>query len=161
MDDQSSKTNDQKEKQCFQEWLENPSEENHKKYRQQRKLATKAIKNALLSYYENLTKKKDKTNKSLFFCVQRILQWQKIRRFEHHSRDFQWLFCWHRQKLKFDFQKTDSFLVGKSSIDLLCQLLLIKKSLLLLDHWKINHLLVMMAFVIKLYEFLSQSFQIH
>ena len=43
--------------------LKNFSEENHKKYRQKRNLATKVIKNACLSYYDNLTKKKDKTNK--------------------------------------------------------------------------------------------------
>ena len=54
--------------------MENPSEENHKKYRQQRNLATKAIKNARLSYFDNLTRKKSKTNKSLFsafseFCT--------------------------------------------------------------------------------------------
>ena len=63
-----------KKNNSFKKWLENPSEENHKKYRQQRNLATKAIKNARLSYFDNLTKKKDKTNKSLFsafseFCT--------------------------------------------------------------------------------------------
>ena len=53
--------------------LESPSEENHKKYRQQRNLVTKAIKNARLSYFDNLTKKKDKTNKDFYafseFCT--------------------------------------------------------------------------------------------
>ena len=54
--------------------MENPSEENHKKYRQQRNFATKAITNARLSHFDNLTKKKDKKNKSLFsafseFCT--------------------------------------------------------------------------------------------
>ena len=63
-----------KKNNSFKKWLENPSEENHKKYRQQRNLATKAIKNARLSYFDSLTKKKDKTNKSLFsafsqFCT--------------------------------------------------------------------------------------------
>ena len=63
-----------KKNNSFKKWLENPSEENHKKYRQQRNLATKAIKNPRLSYFDNLTKKKDKTNKSRFsafseFCT--------------------------------------------------------------------------------------------
>ena len=58
----------------FKNWLENPSEEYHKKYWQQRNPATKAIKNTRLCYYDILPKKKDKTNKSLFsafseFCT--------------------------------------------------------------------------------------------
>ena len=59
-----------KENNSFKKWLENHSKENHKKYRQQRNLATKGIKNARLSYFDNFTKKKDKTNKNHFFCVQ-------------------------------------------------------------------------------------------
>ena len=63
-----------KKNNSFKKWWENPSKENHKKYRQQRNLATKAIKNARLSCFDNLTKKKDKTNKNLFsafseFCT--------------------------------------------------------------------------------------------
>ena len=59
---------------AFKNWFDTPSEENHKKYRQQRYLATKAIKNARLCYYDSLPKKNDKTNKNFFsafseFCT--------------------------------------------------------------------------------------------
>ena len=74
MDANQVKNTIKKKNNSFRKWLENSSEENHKKYRQQRNLATKAIENSRLRYFDSLTKKKDKTNKSLFsafseFCT--------------------------------------------------------------------------------------------
>ena len=51
--------------------------------------ATKAIKTARLSYYDNLTKKKEKTNKSLFTAFSEFCTDKKISRIDHQSRDFQ------------------------------------------------------------------------
>ena len=112
-------------KNCF----ENPSEENHRKHRQQRNLVTKAIKNARLCYNDNLTKKKNKRNKILFSAFSEICTDKKSVELNIRSEFFNDYLAGIGRNLASSFNETDIL-----SIALLCHLLLNKKSQLLLDH---------------------------
>ena len=101
------KNNIKKKNNSFKKWLENPSEENHKKYRQQLNLATKAIKTARLSYFDNLTKKKDKTNKSLFSAFSEFCTDKKSVELKINPEIFNDYFAGIGKNLASSFNETD------------------------------------------------------